>query len=133
MSFVESVREHFREELKVDPRVVRREEEFGTRTDSSRKDWILKHVILYPGSIEQIKQERPDKIIYFVNYQRHKKVRVDRSYEDPTGFRIGADLESQLKMALFLRGANLGVEYRICRVGSLYAAEAVPAVLTEEM
>jgi len=132
--------DYFRPELLVRPEIVARENEFMEH-DDGRLAWVLNHVYLTPGGLEDLKKH-PDykpigesfRFAYFASNPnekrcRHKKVSFEVIVGNDTEDSWRVLIESFLKNNLHNRGCNAGVHYRTYRQGSLLIAEAVPARL----
>jgi UDP-N-acetylmuramoylalanine-D-glutamate ligase len=141
MNLLECIKEMLRPELKVQDEIIERERQFSL-DNLGRKNWIMGHVYLCKGDLKELEQNPHYRNFgiahvwaYFAGNSKrtaqHKKVRVSIEKRDNETETMKM-VEEELKMALYLRGANAGVFYRQYEKRNRLFAEAVPAILTSE-
>ena len=131
------VKENYRPGLRIKPEIVERERKFNSE-DSDREKWMLNHTYLCKGGLEELKHHPDwnqslleDTLTYYPDYERHREVVV--RIKKGSGNRKAniKEAEKSLKRALFRRGCNAGIHYKISSKGSYMIGKAVPAYLDQ--
>jgi hypothetical protein len=119
----------YRPELKINPEIVEREKRFNEK-NPGRINWMLDNTYLCTGGFKQLRQEEnykaspSNKLIHYPNYKEPKRVTIIGENKN--------SLEDQLKEAIFLRGCNAGVRYKILKKKGKFIAGAIPAIISSE-
>jgi len=141
MDYLEAIKEIFRPKLPVRQDILERERNFNA-TDPDRESWVLNHMYLCEGDLKAL-EKHPD-------YNDHNISHVFTRYASPQGKKgpckkvvasvekesdqeaTMSALEIKLKLDLFSRGCNAGVQYQTYEKANTLVGEAIPAVITCE-